>query len=127
MHERVIYAETFAHGKTALEIEPRGVAAQEVFALWDSVKAKRPPIDLMALTSERAVPMQEAVQRTVATKKEDAQPTQVSPNLEALAFKVPPAFRRRFRHRAATADLKLNELLFEALGAWEREKGLGEP
>ncbi len=40
MHERVIYAETFAHGKTAMEIEPRGVAAQEVAALWQSVKAR---------------------------------------------------------------------------------------
>ena len=38
MHERVIYAETFAHGKTALEIEPKGVAAQELAALWDGVK-----------------------------------------------------------------------------------------
>ena len=40
MHERVIYAETFAHGKTALEIEPRGVAAQEVAALWQAVKER---------------------------------------------------------------------------------------
>jgi len=40
MHERVIYAETFAHGKTALEIDPRGVAALETAALWDAVKAK---------------------------------------------------------------------------------------
>jgi len=40
MHERVIYAETFAHGKTALEIEPRGVAAQEVTALWQAVKER---------------------------------------------------------------------------------------
>jgi chromosome partitioning protein len=40
MHERVIYAETFAHGKTALEIEPKGVAAQEITALWQAVKAK---------------------------------------------------------------------------------------
>lgn len=38
MHERVIYAETFAHGKTALEIDPAGVAAQEVRALWAAVK-----------------------------------------------------------------------------------------
>jgi chromosome partitioning protein len=38
MHERVIYAETFAHGKTAIEIEPHGVAAQELTALWDGVK-----------------------------------------------------------------------------------------
>lgn len=40
MHERVIYAETFAHGKTALEIEPKGVAAQELTALWRAVRAR---------------------------------------------------------------------------------------
>jgi len=40
MHERVIYAETFAHGKTAFEIEPKGVAAQEIALLWDAVKTK---------------------------------------------------------------------------------------
>lgn len=40
MHERVIYAETFAHGKTALEIDPGGVAAVEVSALWESVKER---------------------------------------------------------------------------------------
>lgn len=40
MHERVIYAETFAHGKTALEIEPNGIAGQEVSNLWHAVKAR---------------------------------------------------------------------------------------
>jgi chromosome partitioning protein len=40
MHERVIYAETFAHGKTALETEPKGIAALEVTALWAEVKEK---------------------------------------------------------------------------------------
>ena len=40
MHERVIYAETFAHGKTALETDTKGVAAQEVAALWAEVKGK---------------------------------------------------------------------------------------
>lgn len=40
MHERVIYAETFAHGKTAFEIEPNGVAAQEIASLWEAVKRK---------------------------------------------------------------------------------------
>ncbi|MBI5721414.1 MAG: ParA family protein [Burkholderiales bacterium] len=40
MHERVIYAETFAHGKTALEIEPDGIAATEVSALWRAVKER---------------------------------------------------------------------------------------
>jgi hypothetical protein len=45
-------------------------------------------------------------------------------NLQGLAFKVSPAFRKRFRQRAADADMKLNELLFEALDAWEEKRGL---
>ena len=40
MHERVIYAETFAHGKTALEIDPKSLAAQEVESLWLQVREK---------------------------------------------------------------------------------------
>jgi hypothetical protein len=91
--------------------------------------AKRPPIDLMALTSEHALSMPEATQRT-APASPPPSPTPIphakvkTENLEALAFKVPPAFRRRFRQRAATADLKLNELLFAALDAWEEKHGL---
>ncbi len=91
--------------------------------------AKRPPIDLIALTSEHAAPMPEAIQRMAPTSAPSS-PTPVpqakvkTENLEALAFKVPPAFRRRFRQRAATADLKLNELLFAALDAWEEKHGL---
>jgi chromosome partitioning protein len=40
IHERVIYAETFGHGKTAFEIDPSGVAAGEMARVWESVKAK---------------------------------------------------------------------------------------
>jgi chromosome partitioning protein len=40
MHERVIYAETFAHGRTALEIDPQGVAGQELANLWLAVKER---------------------------------------------------------------------------------------
>ena len=40
MHERVIYAETFAHGKTALEIDPKGIAAEEIGGLWQMVKER---------------------------------------------------------------------------------------
>ncbi len=97
--------------------------------------SKRPSIDLAALTSEAAAPMPEAAQRTArivpmtppepmpapASAKAHATPTA---NLQALAFKVPPAFRKRFRQRAADADLKLNELLFEALDAWEEKRNL---
>jgi hypothetical protein len=100
--------------------------------------SKRPPVDLMALTAEQATPMPEAVQRTqpvkpvVATiKKERAtKPSNTviehvgTANLEALAFKVSPEFRKRFKTRAVNADLKLNELLFEALDAWEKQKGI---
>jgi chromosome partitioning protein len=41
IHERVIYAETFAHGKTALEIEPNGTAAKEIMAaLWHQLRER---------------------------------------------------------------------------------------
>lgn len=38
-----------------------------------------------------------------------------------LNFKVDSEFRRRFRKRAAEADLKLNALLRQALEAWEEK------
>jgi hypothetical protein len=93
--------------------------------------SKRPAIDLSALTSEAAAPMSEASQRTARI----AQPAVPAPgkggdeatktaNLESLAFKVPKPFRKRFRQRAANADLKLNELLFASLDAWEEKQGL---
>jgi hypothetical protein len=91
---------------------------------------KRPPVDLMSLTAEQAAPMAEATQRvapiiTPKTKPHVTRPTREetkTENLEALAFKVPPSFRKRFRQCAVEADLKLNELLFEALDAWEERK-----
>ena len=83
--------------------------------------SKRPSIDLKALTSEQAAPMPEAAQRMAPPSPVEAVKTA---NLEALAFKVPPDFRKRFRQRAVTADLKLNELLFAALDAWEEKHGL---
>ena len=90
---------------------------------------KRPAVDLLALTSEHAAPMPEAVQRSAAAPTPQPPPPAPIPatktaNLQALAFKVPPEFRRRFRQRAADADLKLNELLFAALDAWEAAHGL---
>jgi len=96
--------------------------------------SKRPTIDLASLTSEAAAPMAEAAQRTAPAApapaaapappvRAAAEPTRTA-NLQALAFKVPPAFRKRFRQRAADADLKLNELLFAALEAWEEKHGL---
>jgi hypothetical protein len=94
--------------------------------------SKRPPIDLMALTSEHATSMPESVQRTSQTavtskpvpKTITRHENVKTENLEALAFKVPPVFRRRFKQRAVNADLKLNELLFEALEAWEEKQGI---
>ena len=98
--------------------------------------SKRPTVDyagLATLTSEVATPMQEAMQRNPApvssspikSKKVKIEPEHIrTEDLKPLAFKVPPAFRRRYKQRAVTADLKLNELLFEALDAWEEKKGL---
>ena len=101
------------------------------------MSTKRPTVDLMALTADQAAPMAEAVQRTAPREgvepaaaarpragkgrggKEERVP---SANLEALAFKVPPSFRKRFRSRAAEADMKLNELLFAAFDAWESQQ-----
>ena len=40
MHERVIYAESFAHGKTAFEIEPKGIAAVELAGIWTALKER---------------------------------------------------------------------------------------
>jgi hypothetical protein len=100
------------------------------------MSTKRPLVDLMALTSEQATPMPEAAQRMAPEPSARSTPTPApaavpkpppvvtTANLEALAFKVPPAFRRRFRQRAVAADLKLNELLFASLDAWEQQQGL---
>ena len=100
--------------------------------------SKRPAINLADLTAEAATPMTEAVQRAPrpaapvppafvaepALTHRAAEAKVKTENLQALAFKVPPAFRKRFRQRAANADLKLNELLFEALDAWEEKRGI---
>ena len=40
MHERVIYAEAFAHGRTALDLDPKGVAAREILSIWTDLKEK---------------------------------------------------------------------------------------
>ena len=85
--------------------------------------SKRPTVDLLALTANQATPMVEAVQRAPSQpknqkkakrteKQSEPEAKTASENYEALAFKVSPEFRRRFRQRAVTADLKLNELLF---------------
>ena len=98
--------------------------------------SKRPAVNLADLTSEAAAPMSEAAQRIAhpvpvaaiapapAPARRTAEDATRTENLEALAFKVPKAFRRRFKQRATNADLKLNQLLFEALDAWEEKKGI---
>ncbi len=104
--------------------------------------SRRPTFNLADLTAEAAAPMSEAAQRVarpaavpVPVATPPVAPAEPSPrrvaetstkteNLEALAFKVPKAFRRRFKQRATNADLKLNQLLFEALDAWEEKRGL---
>jgi len=103
--------------------------------------SKRPAINLSDLTAEAAAPMAEAVQRAPlpppvivpapavavpepAPARRGADTATRTENLEALAFKVSKAFRRRFKQRATNADLKLNQLLFEALDAWEEKRGI---
>jgi hypothetical protein len=101
--------------------------------------SKRPAIDLSSLTSEAATPMAEASQRMAPVAMAPPPAAAPSPppqskrsvaeeaktaNLEGLTFKVPGSFRRRFKQRALQADLKLNELLFAALEAWEEKHDL---
>jgi hypothetical protein len=99
---------------------------------------QRPTVDLASLTSEAAVPMPEATPRLATvpppaftgaqravSPTADARPEHTkTADLEAISFKVPPAFRKRFKQRAVNADLKLNELLFAALDAWEEKQNL---
>lgn len=59
-----------------------------------------------------------------ASRQPVAGPAPSSASAAPLNFKVDAEFRRRFRERAASADLKLNELLREALDAWEEKRGL---
>lgn len=40
MHERVVYAETFAHGRTVLDTDPNSVAGREVAALWREIQER---------------------------------------------------------------------------------------
>ncbi len=62
---------------------------------------------------------------TDATGRKPESSPALSPAVSApLNFKVDAEFRRRFRQRAAEADLKLNELLREALEAWEQKRGM---
>ncbi len=60
----------------------------------------------------------------VAVKGQAAPPTAAQDNGSTMNFKVDAEFRRRFRLRAAAADLKMVELLREALDAWEEKHGL---
>jgi hypothetical protein len=86
----------------------------------------------MALTSEHAAPMPEAVQRiSQPARPEKPLPESVTRQLEVrtrdlepLAFKMPPAFCKRYKQNALNANLKLNELLVEALDAWEEKRGI---
>jgi len=66
-----------------------------------------------------ATPRQLETPAAVAATGNEAKPT---PAANApLNFKVDADFRRRFRQCALGADLKLNELLRQALDAWEEK------
>jgi hypothetical protein len=100
--------------------------------------SKRPPIDLAAITSQVAEPMQEAAQRApipaapAPRPKAPARPPEPetrggdefrTENLVPMAFKVTKQFQKRFKTAALEADLKMVELLYEALDVWEKKAG----
>jgi len=86
--------------------------------------AAKKPADLssslVAVKGKATVPPDATGRQPEAPTPPVAQVTASAP----LNFKVDPDFRRRFRQRAADADLKLNALLREALDAWEEKRGL---
>lgn len=87
--------------------------------------AAKKPADLssslVAVKGKAAVPPDATGRQPEAAQ---ASPVVSSTASAPLNFKVDPDFRRRFRQRAADADLKLNALLREALDAWEEKRGL---
>jgi hypothetical protein len=84
-----------------------------------------PPVDIVAPSTAPHASQSEPAETRPRRRIVKGRPEPVkTENLEGLAFKVSPEFRRRFRRRAADADLKLNELLFEALDAWEQKNKL---
>lgn len=83
--------------------------------------ARKKPADLapsLVAVKGKAAPAVDAPSRAPET------PATPSTASAPLNFKVDAEFRRRFRRCAAEADLKLNELLREALDAWEERRGL---
>lgn len=84
---------------------------------------KRQMPDLSKLLAITATPMPDAakvaIPATVERRVRATAGETATANLENLNFKVPKSFRKRFRDCAYKADLKHNELLFEALDAWE--------
>ena len=86
--------------------------------------AAKKPADLSS--SLVAVKGKATVAPDATGRQPEAPSTPAAPSSSSapLNFKVDPDFRRRFRQRAADADLKLNALLREALDAWEEKHGL---
>ena len=84
------------------------------------MSTKKKPADLsseLVAVKGKAVVGTDAPARHLEIKSVEASSKTSSP----LNFKVDEVFRRRFRLRAAEADLKLNELLRQALDAWEEK------
>lgn len=79
--------------------------------------AKKPAPLLAGLVAAKG----QAAVGSDATPRQIETPVESSRSSAPLNFKVSPEFRRRFRQRAAGADLKLNELLVQALDAWEEK------
>jgi chromosome partitioning protein len=75
MHERVIYADTFAHGRTALETDPNGIAGREIVALWSAVKERIAENEKVAITERETARITEN-EKAVNTEREAARITE---------------------------------------------------
>lgn len=79
---------------------------------------------LLAAKGAVVQPAADAVQRGVDHGAGKSDKTTLS-NVEVvnLSFKVPPAFRKRFKQAALDAGITQNELVQRALALWEKQAG----
>jgi hypothetical protein len=79
---------------------------------------------LLASKSASVIPATDALQRgATSTFSANDEKTQSSKDeIVNLSFKVPGEFRKRFKLAAINAGITQNELVMQALGAWERRQ-----
>lgn len=77
---------------------------------------------LLAPKGTPVVPASDAVQRSASPSSKDEKMKESIDDIVNLSFKVPSAFRKRFKLAAINAGITQNELVQRALSAWEAQQ-----